>query len=95
MGANLERKDNIGRTPLHFACMNEHLHLVNYLLSEGANKDAQNYVGWTALHYSALKGNLDIIKSLLYMGANKNLKDKNGKKPSDIAPNDEVRYMFT
>ena len=40
--AKIEANDNSQRTPLHFACWNDHLPVVQYLIDKGANIEAKN-----------------------------------------------------
>ena len=46
----IERKDNDGHTPLHFAAFHGYYRGVDTLLSMGANPNAANYRGKTPLH---------------------------------------------
>ncbi|APR98626.1 ankyrin repeat domain-containing protein [Wolbachia endosymbiont of Folsomia candida] len=39
----------------------------------------------TALHYAAEQGNLEVVKFLLIKGANPNIKERDGKKPRNLA----------
>ena len=54
-------EDNNGWTPLHWACLNDHAHIVQYLLSTGrVNPLAEDKYGDTAL--SIASGYYDLIK---------------------------------
>ena len=61
--ADLELRDTLGRTPLHWAAMNGHKSMVELLLSKGVDVNARiqsdNWVpssGNTALHLAADAG---------------------------------------
>ncbi|KAI1130000.1 hypothetical protein F5Y10DRAFT_138615 [Nemania abortiva] len=73
-GADLEVRDQIGRTPLLWAATNSNLELARFLLENGANVTAANNRGRTALHLSAEsndeKHRDDMVELLLRYGAN-------------------------
>jgi ankyrin repeat protein len=48
--------------PLHYACKEGYLSIVEYLIEKGAKIDAFDADNWTPLHYACAKGHLDIIK---------------------------------
>jgi ankyrin repeat protein len=84
-GADPEAKDNGGWMPLHWACWNGHLAMVNELLSpndsngtlttlgkrksRGADIDATDNNGNTPLHGASAGGHVAIVQSLLSGGA--------------------------
>lgn len=61
----LDRKDEDGRTLLHWAVSGGHLNLVKYLLDQGALVDIPDETGWTPLLISVSTGNWDIFEHLL------------------------------
>jgi ankyrin repeat protein len=69
------------QTPLHLACQNGHLAIVESLLSSGRSDliNLQDRRGLTGLHLSVETGNYDIVNLLLNRGANANLKNNAGK----------------
>jgi ankyrin repeat protein len=86
-GADIEAKEyGFGQAPLHWACYNGHLAVVNELLSpndingttsilgkrksRGANIEAKNNDGETPLHTACFYDNLVIVKALVSGGAN-------------------------
>ena len=52
-GANLEARDDIGRTPLHMAVGFNELAVIAALLQAGADLEARTDRGWTPLHVAA------------------------------------------
>ena len=46
---NLNRPDNDGRTPLHWACSSGKADIVTFLLHEGANVNSEDDTNWTPI----------------------------------------------
>ena len=69
----VNRKDNRGWAPLHFACHYGHPQITRYLLEHGANVDDMISIGRTALHLSAFEGFVECTKVLLEYHANVNM----------------------
>ena len=69
-GINIEVKNVDQRTPLHFACNNGHLPIVQYLIEKGADIDAKNTNQETPLHIACEKGHIQIVECLIEKGAN-------------------------
>lgn len=57
--------DDLRRTPLHFACAQAGLPLVELLLDTGADVNVTDFADNTPLHGAAFAGNADIINALL------------------------------
>ncbi|CAF2103009.1 unnamed protein product [Rotaria magnacalcarata] len=65
-GANLQSKDQYGLTCLHFACQNNHINVVQWLIEKkDAKIDNTDYMQNTLLHYAAMGGNAYTINYLL------------------------------
>ncbi len=65
-GASLEAKDNSDNTPLHNACNNGHVKVVEYLIKEGASLKAKNKDGEAPLHVAVQHdGTLEVIEFIL------------------------------
>ena len=50
--------------PLHYACKDGHLTIVEYLIDKGAQIEVVDEENYTPLHYACAKGHLDVIKYL-------------------------------
>ncbi|PQE33196.1 Glycerophosphodiester phosphodiesterase GDE1 protein [Rutstroemia sp. NJR-2017a WRK4] len=51
-------------TPLHIACVDGHLNIVELLISAGADLRRPDASGWTAKEHAALRGHMDIADRL-------------------------------
>ena len=65
-------------TPLHYACQEGHLPIVEYLISKGANIEAKGEIEMTPLHYACQEGHLPIVEYLISKGANIDAQDGDG-----------------
>nr|CAD7576520.1 unnamed protein product [Timema californicum] len=76
-GVDVNKADNEGNTPLHFAAQAGHVETVNFLLSRstGIEVDARNHLGFTPLMKAALQGRTKCAKLLLFAGASPTLRD--------------------
>ena len=77
-GADVNSKDEEGRTLLHLACLNGYKDVVELLLAKQAKVNLQDRKGRTPLHAAAQNGSRDIIKQLIAKGAKINAKDQAG-----------------
>jgi ankyrin repeat protein len=64
-GANIEATTVAGNTPLHFACLRDHLPIVKALLIGGANILAANDEGHLPIHAAVSRGRSAVAKYLL------------------------------
>ncbi|KAG2630529.1 hypothetical protein PVAP13_3KG530800 [Panicum virgatum] len=65
IGADPNKANNRGITPLHLAAGEGHCEIAEYLLSKGANVDPICQDGEAPLHIAARRGNLRMVKILL------------------------------
>ena len=63
--AAVNRRDRIGQTPLHVACVLGNKRAVHALLRWSVDVDTRDNRGLTALELSCLMGHVDIVKTLL------------------------------
>ena len=56
-------------TPLHFACKEGHLDVVQHLIRKGAQIDAKTQKNWTPLNQACFNGHLEVIEYLIQEGA--------------------------
>ena len=69
-------KDNIGRTPLHFACRRGNLEIFNLLVQiEDIDLDCQTNAGVTPLMMAVHSGNIKLVAACLNSNLNPFLKD--------------------
>ena len=97
-GADINQRDDNGRSALMFAAINAHYETMNMLLEHGADVNARSNVGGTALMAAALAGDLRMVKALLDQGADTHasLRDKN-ESASTIAASrgyDEIAHLL-
>lgn len=64
-GADLNKRDYTGRSPLHLAVMSSTADVVKCLVDNGARLTARLADGKTALHLAAARGNAEMIKILM------------------------------
>jgi len=58
--------DFLGRTPLHEACQQNRLHVVDLLLNQaGVEPNRRDWRGSTPLHYACAAGHLEVVEMLL------------------------------
>ena len=79
-GAELNFKDSEGNTPLHFACRNRKLNLLEYLMEKSHLIDfgSTDVEGNTALHLACLHGFAEGVRTLLTTRLSVDAKNTNG-----------------
>lgn len=78
-GANVNARDNFGRTPLIWAAFHGNAEVVRVLLENGATPDATDVeLGRTPLTWSAGRGDPKLVELLLASGVDINARDKDG-----------------
>lgn len=88
-GANVNRADEQGQTPLINAVGNGHTAVAEFLLDNGANVNAANNEGVTALHIAAGRGDLALIDELLSRNAKINAQSESEGTPLNSAAKKE------
>ena len=84
-GAELEAKDEYGRTALAIAANNNHVEAMKLLLNKGAELEAKDKDGRTALVVAARNGHFKAMELLLDKGAELEAKDEVGRTALVIA----------
>ncbi|XP_028395444.1 uncharacterized protein LOC114519503 [Dendronephthya gigantea] len=78
-GADVNCKDESGKTALHHAVDAGETDIVKYFVEQcGADVNGKDTDGWTVLHDAVTKGRLEMVKFLVPMGANVNGKKIDG-----------------
>lgn len=86
-GADVHRRDESGRTPMHYAA-GVGAAGVEMLLARGANVNAQAHDGSTPLHVAVGRGSVSAVDALLHAGANAELCDGRGQTAEGLLPQD-------
>lgn len=68
-GADLDKRDFRGNTPVYHAASNGHADVVEALAQAGADVDNDNDFGSTPLHVASRQGHVDVIRVLVTYGA--------------------------
>ena len=77
--ADIDVKDNEGRTALHHATDNVHASIVELLMERRADMDTVDVQGFAPLHMAIANNSLELVRCFLNAGANVNIADpKNG-----------------
>ena len=98
-GADKEKTTNYGCSPLFMAALNGHLPVVQCLTEEigvdvdKATTDATGRL--TPLHAAVVQNHIDVAVCLMERGmADINALNINGRRPIDLAPNEEMRQAI-
>ncbi|KFO30622.1 Tonsoku-like protein [Fukomys damarensis] len=78
------RRNDMGETLLHRACIEGHLRRVRDLVKQGHPLNPRDYCGWTPLHEACNYGHLEIVRFLLDHGAS--VDDPGGQGCEGITP---------
>jgi ankyrin repeat protein len=68
-GADVNAKDEQGRTPLFLACGKNNLNIMKFLINRGADINVE-IMGKTLLFWACAYGNFNIVKLLIARGVN-------------------------
>ena len=84
-GADKDKADNNGWTPLIYTARGGYVEIVQLLLAAGADKDKADNDGWTPLIEAAMEGHVEVVRLLLAAGANKNKVTSDGETALSLA----------
>ena len=84
-GAEVDRAEKDGVTPLYVSCKNGHFDAARLLLDNGAEVDRANKDGATPLFVACCNGHVDAARLLLDKGADASRVTKKGTTPLGIA----------
>ena len=85
-GANVNARDGVDRTPLHFAAANgKDLELIELLVENGADVNAQSIGGDTPLMKAIMFDNVEAVEVLLDKGADPKIKNSNERDSESFA----------
>ncbi len=87
-------KNANGETALHKAVILDDRKIINYLLQNGANPNVADGNGNTTLHFALKINNPETIKSLIEHGAYYKARNSEGKRPIDMASNQETQFFL-
>jgi ankyrin repeat protein len=79
--AELDAKDRLGNTALHYLCTVDMADLAEEVIAAGADVSVANNAGQTPLHLAAANGVLSTIRLLLDKGSKINAQDMEDKTP--------------
>ncbi|KAK2727606.1 hypothetical protein QYM36_008177 [Artemia franciscana] len=85
MGAVVDLKDRLRRTPLHLEVETDHIDVAQFLLINGANPNNKDYEGYTPLHNAAKTHSLDICQLLVSKQAKVFAEDHNWRTPLHLS----------
>ncbi len=83
-GADVNQANKNGATPLHSACLQNHVDAARLLLETGAEVDRATESGYTPLSAACDQGHVGAARLLLAKGADVNKADKDGATPLHI-----------
>ena len=80
-GADKDKGDNEGCTPLFLACWKGYFEMAQYLVEKGVTLDKATDKGYTPLITAAANGQLEVCSYLLEQGADRDKADNIGRTP--------------
>ncbi len=94
-GAEVDKADNYGRTPLHVAAAVDYPEMVNFLISKQANIHAKTTgERQTPIHYAANNDACSSLAALLERGASIDDRDYKGRTPLHVSVKSIVKIRL-
>jgi len=84
-GSAVDAIDANGFAPVHHACSEGHVEILQLLLDHGASVNTRTFDGETALHLCSSIGYESCVEHLLAAGARTEVKTATGKSAADLA----------
>jgi hypothetical protein len=85
LGAELDRQDNEGRTPLHFATLSDCRQVMDLLIASGASLEKKTASGYSPLATAVAGNNFPAARLLISSGADVNSRIGNSLNPLTLA----------
>ena len=82
---NINILDEDRTSPLHIACKNANIQMIEEIINQGAMINIPDIVGWTSLHIACFYNRPDVVLLLLKNGANYKTKNREKETPKDLA----------
>ncbi|EAX89125.1 hypothetical protein TVAG_008500 [Trichomonas vaginalis G3] len=79
-----------GQTALSYSSSGVDVEIEEYMLQKGCDPKICGNNGWTPLHDAAMLSTYKMVQTLLKYGANPNAVDEEGRKPVDVAIEDDI-----
>ena len=83
-----------GMGPIHHACLEGELEMVECLLQHNADPSLQDIEGWTPLHVAAATHNYELTVRLLAMGADPCVCNNDEETASEVAEQEDVLSLL-
>ena len=83
-----------GMGPIHHACLEGELEMVECLLQHNADPSLQDIEGWTPLHIAAATHNYELTVRLLAMGADPCVCNNDEETASEVAEQEDVQSLL-
>ena len=84
-GADKDKVDSDGWTPLFWASEEGHLDVAQYLVEQGATLDKASNNGYTPLSRATIRGHFELARYLLEQGADRDQANNQGFTPLHVA----------